>query len=217
MMTSRQAKAAGNARPGTTAKRALRVAGIAAAVLGLAAAFACSSSKSGSGGGTPCNENPWECASGQVCWPTTNSAFACLPSGTAQAGDACMLTIGAATCSDGLNCLATSASGEGVCSPYCDPTGTSHGCAAPTECASASLPGVGSGADFNVCVAPSEEGGSEGGASETDASDAGVSLSDAGTSDVSASDVTASDVSASDAHTSEAGASDASADVVVGE
>jgi len=205
MITSRQAKvAAGNPRPETMARRAFRVAGITAVALGLAAAFACGSSKSGSStgvdSGTPCNANPWECPSGQVCWPISNAAFACLPSGTAQAGDTCSLMIGAATCSDGLNCLATADSGVGFCSPYCDLTGTSHECPATAACETVSLPG---GASFNACV-PFEEGGTsdEAGASETDASGA----------DVSASDASASDTGASDAH-----ASDASADVVVGE
>jgi hypothetical protein len=156
------------------AKRAFRVAGIAAAVLGLAAALACGSSKSGStaavDSGTPCNENPWECPSGQVCWPTTSSPFACLTSGTAQAGEACMLTVGAATCSDGLNCLAISDSGAGVCSPYCDPTDTDagHGCAATAVCRTAYLPGSGSATNFNVCV-PSEQGGTSGVASDASA------------------------------------------------
>jgi hypothetical protein len=203
MITSRQAKTTGGTvRAAGTLGRAMRATGVAAALLGLATAFACSSSSKSTV--TPCNENPWECKSGQVCWPTTMSAFACVASGTGKAGDTCMLTIGTATCSDGLNCLATSATGDGICTPYCQLTGTAHTCPSTSVCEIGELPGGGDTDGFNVCVplAAGDDSGSD---------DSGETVSDGGSG---VSEASVHEGGSGDAAT---GASDASSDAPVGE
>jgi hypothetical protein len=95
------------------------------ALLSLLCVVACSSSSSK--GTTPCNENPWECGSGQTCWPSSDTAFACLNSGAGQVGDSCFDSVGTPTCGDGLGCYQMAVSG-GVCAAYCDPTDPSHAC-----------------------------------------------------------------------------------------
>ena len=106
---------------------------------------ACSSSSSP----PPCNENPWECASGQTCWPKDPQTFACLNSGPGKAGDACQNSLDSPTCGDGLACLQTSTAG-GTCRPYCDPASSSHACAAGQTCQLVALGGA-AGAQFHVC------------------------------------------------------------------
>jgi hypothetical protein len=144
-------KKTGNHRLSTSVyARAFGRVAAAGLMLGVAAALGCSSS---SAGAEPCNENPWECPAGQTCWPKDDASFACLDSGPGTAGDACLLTPGSPTCSDGLECLMTSAAG-GTCTPYCDDTDTSHACPAGQSCAVASLSG-GSSGQFRICTGAS--------------------------------------------------------------
>jgi hypothetical protein len=112
-------------------------------------AMACSSS-SGSSAPPPCNENPWECPTGQTCWPATQSTFACLNSGAGNAGDACQDTVGSATCGAGLACLQIGMSG-GVCSAYCDNTDPTHACPVGETCQTVQLLG-GSASEFHACA-----------------------------------------------------------------
>lgn len=140
------------------------------------------SSSSASPGSQPCNENPWECTTGQTCWPKDESTFACLNSGPGQAGDACQDSVGFPTCGDGLACLETAAGG-GTCSAYCDPTNPSHACPASQTCSIVTLVG-GAAPQFQVCVSPSTtptDAGSESSSSPFDAggpTDAGVITGD---------------------------------------
>jgi hypothetical protein len=100
---------------------------IALAVVSLA--LACSSKSSP----VPCNEDPWECPSGQTCWPSNGTSFACLNSGTGTAGGPCEDSEGIATCGDGLACLQTTSAG-GTCVAYCDNTDPSHACPSTQLC-----------------------------------------------------------------------------------
>jgi hypothetical protein len=129
-------------------------------------AIACSSS-SASSGPKPCNEDPFECPSGQTCWPESATAFACLNSGPGNPGDACEDAAGTPTCNDGLACLALGMA-SGTCAPYCDSSDVTHGCPAGQSCQTAQVIG---GLSFQVCV-----GGTPGGSST--ATDGGT---DAGT------------------------------------
>lgn len=108
--------------------RALRPAALLALVVPLA--LACSSSSSA----PPCNQNPWECGTGQTCWPKDTTSFACLNSGAGTAGSACEDSVGVPTCGDGLECFQTSGGASGICSPYCDNTNTSHACPSGMSC-----------------------------------------------------------------------------------
>jgi hypothetical protein len=156
-----------------TGQRAIRTAGVVAALLGLTAAFGCSGGSASTAtldaspavdGSVPCNENPWECPAGQTCWPVTGTTFACLPSGGGQSGAPCALDVGVATCTDGLNCLETTGTGMGICSPFCDAT---HACPATSSCEGGYLPD--GGATFNVCVPQSNDGGATTEAAASDA------------------------------------------------
>jgi hypothetical protein len=111
-------------------RRAILPATLLAIVASLA--LACSSSSSSSP--PPCNEDPWECGSGQTCWPQNTTSFACLNSGAGTAGSACEDSPGVATCGDGLECFQTSETASGICSPYCDNTSTSHACPSGMLC-----------------------------------------------------------------------------------
>ncbi|HTQ42105.1 MAG TPA: hypothetical protein VMI75_05050 [Polyangiaceae bacterium] len=140
----------------------MRLAASTALVLSLAVA-ACSSSSSGGGGSssTPCNENPWECPSGQTCWPQSQTAFACLNAGSGAVGSACQDTAGAPTCGAGLFCLQSAGATAGTCVAYCSNMDTQHACTGGAACEPAALGGV-SGPAFFVCV-PMATGGGDGG------------------------------------------------------
>src|SRR5258708_7125997 len=108
----------------------LLVAGAAAGTVGVVV-VACGSS---SPAATPCNENPWQCASGQTCWPQSCNCpggwqFACLASvsGT-PLGSNCTLEIGKVACGDTQTCVFLQDASDGVCRAYCDPSNPSHGC-----------------------------------------------------------------------------------------
>jgi hypothetical protein len=94
---------------------------LACAVLVCAVALACSSSKAGGvGPGSPCPADPSQCPAGTTCWPADSmSTLKCLPSNPGNGfGAKCVENVGQATCSDGLACDQTSASG-GSCTYYC--------------------------------------------------------------------------------------------------
>jgi hypothetical protein len=114
-------------------------------------AVACSSSSTPAAP-PPCNEDPWECPTGQTCWPKDQTSFECVNVGAGAAGDACVDSPGAATCGAGLACFQTSTTGQGSCTLYCDNTDANHPCPAGQTCETALLLGT-SGAEFQVCVA----------------------------------------------------------------
>ncbi len=144
---------------------------VLALIVPLSLAIGCSSS-SGSDGQL-CNENPWECPTGQTCWPKDESSFACFNSGPGEAGDACKNTVGYPTCGDGLACLETDAGG-GICASYCDSANPSHACSAGQTCQTAILVGAGA-AQFQVCVSTNATATDAGGEPSSSASDAGGS------------------------------------------
>ncbi|HEX4445519.1 MAG TPA: hypothetical protein VH044_02235 [Polyangiaceae bacterium] len=115
--------------------------------------LACSSSSTPAAP-PPCNEDPWECPTTQTCWPKDQTSFECVNVGTGAAGDACVDTLGAATCGAGLACLQTDTTG-GHCLLYCDNTDVNHPCPSGQSCQTAFLLGT-SGAQFHVCVATAQ-------------------------------------------------------------
>jgi hypothetical protein len=119
----------------------------------LALVPACSSSDTPATPPTPpCNQNPWQCAAGQTCWATDQVPnFSCLASGANKVGDACLSTIGAATCGDGLLCLQTMAGTPGQCRAFCDLVAPDHGCPAGETCRTGALGGNLS-VFFHICV-----------------------------------------------------------------
>ncbi|MGZ5971274.1 MAG: hypothetical protein ACXWP4_26570 [Polyangiales bacterium] len=158
--------------------------------------FACSSSNDAGPVTTPCNEDPWQCPTGQTCWPTDLSGtFACLNSAAGKVkGDACGNTVGAPTCGDGLACFQGVGDASGHCVAYCDNTKAGHGCAAGETCQTALLSGTSSA--FHICVGgstmmdsgtdstPSETGSDTGsatdGASDSSSADSGSATDAAG-------------------------------------
>ena len=116
--------------------------------LGLVVAAACSSSPSASASGADCRENPASCKTGETCWPTNASTFACLPSQAGiSVGSPCKETPGQTTCSDQMLCDATSASGAGTCTWYCGTGG--HTCQDGYACVTTTVAG-GSGS-MSIC------------------------------------------------------------------
>ncbi len=109
--------------------------GVPALLLSLAfVAAACGSSTSS--GPASCNDNPWECPSGQDCWPASSSTYACLTSGTGAPGAQCLQVVGTPSCADGLGCFQQAGQSMGTCVPYCD---SQHPCASGTTCTEAHL------------------------------------------------------------------------------
>jgi hypothetical protein len=134
--------------------------------------------------GQDCLSNP-QCPVGMTCWPTSATAFACLPSDpSAGFGADCIEYAGKPTCADGLFCDATNANGSGTCTSYCSAT---IECRSGYSCFQTSIEGD-AGTSVEVCRAtptgPSPP-------------DAGIGLESDGafTGDASLSD----DVSAEDA------------------
>lgn len=141
--------------------------------LAFALGVGCGSSSSQA---TPCNENPWECSSGQTCWPqqctcpsgascdptTCTPQFQCVASAGKQAGESCQLQIGQPTCGDLQTCVELADAGPtGACRYYCDPTDPSRGCAPGFTCEQLSVGN--SSATEHVCVpAPLEDDASLG-------------------------------------------------------
>jgi hypothetical protein len=118
-------------------------------------ATACSSSSSSST--PPCNENPWECASGQTCWPESASAFACLNAGPGALGATCANVAGSPSCGAGLACFQATSTGTGTCVADCSTTDPSHACTGGAICETAMLGGAG-GPSFSICLTPSSPG-----------------------------------------------------------
>jgi hypothetical protein len=136
------------------------------ACIGVVSAIACSSSKAGS---TACNEAPWQCGTGQTCWPAQCSCpssqqqactpanctpqFQCVQSDNAvPEGQNCDFSIGKAQCGDNQTCVQPqdAGAGGGVCRQYCDQNG---GCPQGYTC-TALLVGN-SSATQRVCLPPS--------------------------------------------------------------
>lgn len=134
--------------------------GLAILLVGLPLASACSSATSSSP--APCNEDPFQCPSGQTCWTTDAKTFACIPSGSGQYGESCQPVAGpgSAPCADGLLCLATTNAG-GKCVHYCEPSGTAHACASGT-CTAAAI-GSASGPITHVCAGGAPSGPADAG------------------------------------------------------
>ncbi len=139
-------------------------------------AAACSSSSSSAtdgGSTTPCNQNPWECSAGQVCWPQTQTNFACLNAGPGKLGDPCMNTVGSPTCGAGLACFQSiGGSASGSCFTYCSTTDPSHACTGNDVCQTVELGGTG-GPEFSICV-PQATSGNDGGAEASQQTDTGT-------------------------------------------
>ena len=119
---------------------------------------ACSSSSGGGSTSAPCNQDPWQCSSGQTCWPQSETAFACLNAGPGTLGGACQDTVGTPTCGAGLFCLMGVGTTMGTCVAYCDST---HACTGGAACKLGALGGT-SGPQFSVCV-PMAVGSGDGG------------------------------------------------------
>ena len=157
----------------------------------LLAAAACSSSSSSSGSGSdastaPCNENPWECPSGQTCWPVTATSFQCLNAGPGTVGSTCANTVGSATCGAGLACFQAIGASSGSCYTYCSNTDVMHACTGQDTCAAVELGGTG-GPTFNICIPPMtnpDSGTSDSGP----AADTGTAPSEAGAGDSATTD-----------------------------
>jgi len=147
-------------RPAVRSFLPLALAG--ACCLGLAVAIGCGASSSQP---TPCNENPWQCGSGQTCWPQqctcpsgascdpTNCTpqFQCVPSAGKPAGEPCQLQIGQPTCGDLQTCVELADGGaSGVCRYYCDPADPTRGCVSGFTCEELTV-GT-SSATEHVCV-----------------------------------------------------------------
>lgn len=112
---------------------------------------ACSSSSGGGSASTPCNLEPWECSSGQTCWPQSQSAFACMNAGPGSLGSTCQDTVGSPSCGAGLFCLQSLNTMAGTCVAYCSTTDPKHACTGNAQCETAALGGTG-GPEFSVCV-----------------------------------------------------------------
>lgn len=153
------------------------------ALLPLLMLLACSSSESSSTPKPPCNEDPWQCAAGQTCWPQDGAGtFACLNSAVGKAkGDACTNLVGSPTCGDGLACFQAAGAAVGRCVAYCDPTKAGRGCASGETCSTAMLSG--SSSKFQICVgatAPADAGADTAAPADTgSAVDSGSAASDA--------------------------------------
>ncbi len=138
---------------------------LALALAGVVGGIACSSSRAGS---TPCNEAPWQCGSGQTCWPNCvcssqqnctaqncTPQFSCMASDNAvPEGQNCDLVIGKPQCGDNQTCveLVDAGSGNGVCRQYCDQHG---GCPSGESCVELTVGNAtSSSATERVCVPP---------------------------------------------------------------
>jgi len=132
---------------------------LSVALAAVVSATACSSSSSGSS--QPCNENPWECSSGQTCWPESASAFACLNAGPGALGATCANVAGSPSCGAGLACFQATSAGTGTCVADCSTTDPTHACTGGTICETAMLGGAG-GPSFSICLAPATPGGDGG-------------------------------------------------------
>jgi len=125
--------------------------------------LACSSS-SASSPPAQCNTNPFACAKGTTCWPTSCTCpsgqtcslqtcvpqFACLASVVAQVpGDACFNSLNIATCGDLQACIQNAADG-GACMQYCNPQ--SPTCPGGQTCVVYPVGSIPAAPTINVCA-----------------------------------------------------------------
>jgi hypothetical protein len=150
------------------------------------AATACSSSSSSSSPSdastAPCNENPWECAPSQTCWPVSATSFECLNAGPGALGSSCANDVGSPTCGAGLACFQAIGASTGSCLSYCSTVQAAHGCSGQDTCQGVELGGSG-GPTFYVCVPP-PAGNPDSGTP----SDSGTPPSEAGAGDAATGD-----------------------------
>ncbi len=131
--------------------------------MGVLASVACGDSSgtgaggAGQGGGvSDCIADPFSCPSGQTCWIDTDQThFHCLNSGAGVAGDTCKNFVGQPSCEDGLTCLQLQGAESGVCTPFCDPTDTAHGCSDGESCILVTL----GDAEYHACQPQTGQGG----------------------------------------------------------
>lgn len=110
-----------------------------------------------------CNVDPWQCGTGQTCWPTdTAGTFGCLNSAAGKnRGDACVNTVNSPSCGDTMVCLQLAGAGGGTCVGYCDPAKPGRGCGEGETCQEVRL--TGTSASFHACVgsAPPKDAGAD--------------------------------------------------------
>ena len=95
-----------------------------------------------------CDNAPWACPQGTVCWPT-DSGMACIAAGIGQVADTCTASIGSATCGSGLFCFDDAETG--TCVPYCSNTDGSHPCPTDNVCTATVLTPA-TGIAFSICL-----------------------------------------------------------------
>jgi hypothetical protein len=158
----------------------MRLATAASALLFSLLLAACSSSSNGGGtASTPCNQDPWECSSGQTCWPQSESAFACMNAGPGSLGSACQDTVGSPSCGAGMFCLQGVNTTGGACVAYCSTTDPKHACTGNAQCEEAFLGSAG-GPAVTVCVSTISTNGDAGTAPDGNAAADGGSDAPAG-------------------------------------
>ena len=154
-------------------RSALLLAGLLFGGAGLAASFGGCTSSSGGSGGSACNLDPFQCATGTTCavnactCPTSSCTlqnctptFGCVPSlSEGVEGTSCNNELGKATCADGLTCIQEKGvnMGVGQCTPYCD---LQHPCPGGLACAPVdiSLGPPSKAPVVHVCLVPGDGG-----------------------------------------------------------
>lgn len=110
--------------------------------LGACAGEEFSGDQGGGAGSTPsvpCNEDPWTCPSGQVCWIDNAQGYSCLNVGPGEVGDNCDAVINVPHCGAGLACFRQAGDSQGRCTPYCDPTDPAKACPDNAPCVTATF------------------------------------------------------------------------------
>jgi hypothetical protein len=173
---------------------------LAAGALGLLGFIVACSSSSGSGAATPCNEDPWQCPTGQTCWPNSaGSGFECLNSAAGvSAGASCNDSEGVPTCGDGQLCYQSMPPVLGVCVDYCSLSIAGHGCAAGSTCGNLVLSNNSTLAT-QVCVSPSTGAQDSGTPDSSTSSPDGSSMAETSTGDAASLDASTGDAPAGDA------------------
>ena len=83
----------------------------------------------------PCRSDPSSCPAEETCWVTyEQTEFVCQTSGAGGPGASCVNTFGQPTCGDSLGCYQVVGSGQGVCSPFCDPVDPAGRCLDGAAC-----------------------------------------------------------------------------------
>jgi hypothetical protein len=88
-----------------------------------------------------------------------------LNSGAGKAGDGCQSIYGEPECGDGLACLSTT-NGQGVCTPFCDPSNPAHACPGNAMCEPAEFAMGGAVVHLCAVAATQNDAGAEGGAQD---------------------------------------------------